>query len=97
MFEPPWSLRIEDRAPLTVMLMVRGHAWIMPEEGERVRLRAGDLAIARTGSVHLRRRPVDRAPGGSPNQLCTYPDGRSLKGRMDLGVGTWARGSTARW
>lgn len=40
-FEPPWSLRIEDRAPLTVMLMIRGESWITPDAGEPVLLRAG--------------------------------------------------------
>lgn len=29
-FDPPWGVRVEDRAPLTVMLMVRGDAWILP-------------------------------------------------------------------
>ncbi|MCR3726546.1 MULTISPECIES: AraC family transcriptional regulator [Streptomyces phaeochromogenes group] len=90
-FEPPWSLRIEDRAPLTVMLMVRGHAWIMPEEGERVRLRAGDLAIARGPDPYTCADDPSTVPQAVilPNQVCTYPDGRSLKGRMDLGVRTW--------
>ena len=38
---------MDDRAPLTVMLVVRGDAWVLPEKGEATRLRAGDLAIAR--------------------------------------------------
>jgi hypothetical protein len=46
-FDPPWAVRVEDRAPLTVMLVVRGEAWVLPDRGERTRLRAGDLAIAR--------------------------------------------------
>lgn len=46
-FDPPWAVRVEDRAPLTVMLMVRGEGLVLPDEGEGVRLRAGDLAIAR--------------------------------------------------
>lgn len=32
-FDPPWAVRVEDRAPLTVMLMVRGGAWIVPDTG----------------------------------------------------------------
>ena len=27
--EPPWSLRIEDEAPLTVVAMVSGEAWFL--------------------------------------------------------------------
>ena len=26
--DPPWSLRIQDRAPLTLVAMVRGEAWV---------------------------------------------------------------------
>lgn len=40
-FDPPWCVRVEDRAPLTIMLVVRGRAWITPSEGERLLLRAG--------------------------------------------------------
>ncbi len=45
--DPPWAVRIEDRAPRTVMLVVRGDAWIVPDTGDRLRLREGELAIAR--------------------------------------------------
>lgn len=77
-FDPPWSVRIEDRAPLTVMLLVRGDAWIVPDRGERLRLRPGDLAVAR-GPV-----PYTCAddPGTAPQALilpggeCRHPDGR---------------------
>ena len=48
--DPPWSLRIQDRAPLTVVAIVRGEAWVVPDGGEPVRLRRGDVAIvARPG------------------------------------------------
>jgi len=36
--DPPWSLRIQDEAPLTVLSMVRGEAWLMPDEGDTVLL-----------------------------------------------------------
>ena len=29
--DPPWSLRIEDEAPLTLVAVVRGEAWIVPD------------------------------------------------------------------
>ncbi|WP_328354297.1 AraC family transcriptional regulator [Streptomyces sp. NBC_00445] len=90
-FEPPWAIRIEDRAPLTVMLMVRGAACILPDAGEPVRLTPGDLAIARGPDPYT----CADAPGTAPQALilpgqeCRYPDGRSLNGSMDLGVRTW--------
>ncbi|GHE01307.1 hypothetical protein GCM10010339_19990 [Streptomyces alanosinicus] len=30
-FDPPWAVRVADEAPLTVMLMARGTAWITPD------------------------------------------------------------------
>ncbi|MFC4329377.1 AraC family transcriptional regulator [Streptomyces andamanensis] len=89
--DPPWAVRVEDEAPLTVMLMIRGHAWIMPDTGERVRLGPGDLAIARGPGPYT----CADDPGTAPQALilpggeCAHPDGRSLNGSMDLGVRTW--------
>ncbi|MFI7405184.1 cupin domain-containing protein [Streptomyces sp. NPDC049541] len=103
-FEPPWCVRIEDRAPLTVMLMVRGEAWIMPDAGGRsemgvppaegwgrVLLRPGDLAIARGPDPYTCADAPETEPQALilPGAECRYPDGRSLNGVMDLGVRTW--------
>ncbi|MFI6550340.1 AraC family transcriptional regulator [Streptomyces prunicolor] len=90
-FDPPWAVRIEDRAPLTVMLMVRGDAWITPDTGERVRLRAGDLAIARGPDPYTCGDTPDTAPQAVilPGAECHHPDGTPLNGSMDLGVRTW--------
>jgi AraC-like DNA-binding protein len=90
-FDPPWAVRVEDRAPLTVMLMVRGEAVVLPDAGEPVRLGPGDLAIARGPDPYT----CADDPGTAPQALilpgaeCSYPDGRSLNGSMDLGVRTW--------
>ncbi|MGA5115244.1 AraC family transcriptional regulator [Streptomyces pseudogriseolus] len=90
-FDPPWAVRVEDRAPLTVMLLVRGDAWLLPDRGEPVRLRAGDLAVARGPAPYT----CADDPGTAPQALilpggrCHYPDGRPLNGSMDLGVRTW--------
>ena len=43
--DPPWSLRIQDEAPLTLVAVVRGEAWIVPDDGAPVRLAGGDVAI----------------------------------------------------
>ncbi|MFM9608895.1 AraC family transcriptional regulator [Streptomyces niveiscabiei] len=90
-FDPPWSVRVEDRAPLTVMLMVRGDAWVVPDEGERLLLRAGDLAIVRGPGPYV----CADDPGTPPQALilprgvCARPDGQPLNGSMDLGVRSW--------
>ncbi|MFE3455269.1 AraC family transcriptional regulator [Nonomuraea sp. NPDC059194] len=44
---PPWSLRMASGAPLTLATMLRGEAWIVPDEGEPVPIRVGDIAIVR--------------------------------------------------
>ncbi|MEG8278787.1 AraC family transcriptional regulator [Streptomyces sp. AHA2] len=90
-FDPPWAVRVEDGAPLTVMVLVRGEALILPDGGEPVRLRAGDVAIARGPDPYT----CADAPGTAPQALilpgqeCHRPDGRPLNGSMDLGVRTW--------
>ncbi|MGW3911263.1 cupin domain-containing protein [Streptomyces sp. NPDC005070] len=90
-FDPPWCVRVEDRAPLSIMLVVRGDAWVVPDEGEGLRLRAGDLAIAR-GPDPYRCADEPATPPQAvilPGGECSYPDGRSLKGHWDLGVRSW--------
>jgi len=90
-FDPPWAVRVEDRAPLTVMLMVRGDAWITPDTGPPLRLRAGDLAIARGPDPYTCADDPATPPQALilPGAECSYPDGRPLQGSMDLGVRTW--------
>ncbi|MFJ2745736.1 cupin domain-containing protein [Streptomyces sp. NPDC087440] len=89
--DPPWSLRIEDQAPLTLMCMTRSTAWVMPDSGDAVLLRPGDLAIARgpepytcadTPSSPVRARI---GPGG----VCSTRFGTPLAESMQLGVRTW--------
>ncbi|MGW1579391.1 AraC family transcriptional regulator [Streptomyces sp. NPDC002338] len=90
-FDPPWAVRVQDHAPLTVMLVVRGDAWVVPDDGEPIRLTAGDLAMARGPGAYTCADNPDTAPQALvlPDGECAYPDGRSLNGSMDLGVRTW--------
>jgi AraC-like DNA-binding protein len=89
--DPPWSLRIEDEAPLTVVALVRGEAWLVPDDGEATRLRRGDVAIVR-GPDHY---TVADDPGTppqviiQPGQVCTTPTGGEPEQMRDLGVRTW--------
>ncbi len=89
--DPPWSLRIEDEAPLTVVAVVRGGAWLVPDEGEATGLRRGDVAIVR-GPDHY---TVADDPGTPPQviirpgQVCTTPTGGEPEQMRDLGVRTW--------
>jgi AraC-like DNA-binding protein len=89
--EPPWSMRIEDESPLTLVAIVRGWAWVIPEEGDPVRLQAGDVAIAR-GPDHYTIADDPVTPPHiviRPGQDCTTLRGEPLAEAMDLGVRTW--------
>jgi AraC-like DNA-binding protein len=91
---PPWSLRIEDGAPLTVVAIVRGAAYIVPDGGEPVPLNAGDIVIVRGPDPYL----VADDPGTPPQALimpgdeCRTPDGGHLTELVDLGIRTWGHG-----
>jgi AraC-like DNA-binding protein len=98
--DPPWAIRIEDEAPLTLVAMVRGEAWIRPDDGEHVELRSGDVAIIRGPD------PYDVTDGQGtppqavilPGQRCVTPDGQELEEMGHMGVRTWgnsADGATA--
>lgn len=88
--DPPWSLRIEDQAPLTVVAILRGHAWVVPEGGQPMRLQAGDVAVARGPEPYL----VADDPGTpvqaiiQPGGGCLTPQGQDVK-MMDVGIRTW--------
>ncbi len=88
---PPWSMRVIDQAPLTLMAIATGEAWIMPDTGEPVRLRPGDVAIARGPDPYT----VADDPATPPDmvihpaQVCCSVDGEHLEQSMSLGVRSW--------
>ncbi|MFP3987221.1 AraC family transcriptional regulator [Streptomyces sp. E11-3] len=90
-FDPPWSVRIEDRAPLTVITMARGDAWLVPDQGEPLRIRPGDIAIARGPDPYLCADDPATAPRAviHPGGRCATPDGQEIKDYVDLGTRTW--------
>jgi AraC-like DNA-binding protein len=88
---PPWSIRVRDEAPLSLLAMVRGDAWVVPDDAEPVHLGPGDVAIIR-GPDHY----TFADDPGTPPQIVVHPDehcstldGRDLAQAMDLGVRTW--------
>ncbi len=91
---PPWSLRIEDRAPLTVVAAVRGEAWIVPEDGDGVLLGEGDVAIVRGPDPYLVADDPATPPQAVilPGQECRTPAGEHLTELADVGVRTWGHG-----
>jgi AraC-like DNA-binding protein len=88
---PPWSLRIEDRAPLTLVAMVRGSAYVIPDGGDVVTLQPGDVVITRGPDPYT----VADHPGTAPQvvihpgQRCATVSGEDLAQAMDMGLRTW--------
>jgi len=88
--DPPWCLRIQDEAPLTVVAVVRGHAWLQAGT-EPARLEQGDLAVLRGPDPYeLADRP-GRSPTAvvHPGQHCTTLSGRPLVDLAAQGVRSW--------
>jgi AraC-like DNA-binding protein len=95
LMEPPWSARIEDEAPLSVIAVVQGEAWAVPDAGDAVLLRPGDVAVARGPDHYLFADHPDTPPQViiHPEQRCTTLDGVDLAQAMHLGVRTWGNSS----
>jgi AraC-like DNA-binding protein len=89
--DPPWSIRIQDEAPLTVLAMVRGDAWVVPEGGEAIGLHRGDVAVIRGPEPYTVADDPATAPYVviHPGQVCTTVGGVPLADQMRLGVRTW--------
>lgn len=93
-FEPPWSLRIEDHAPLTVVAVVHGEAWVVPDDAAAVRLGPGAVAIVRGPDPYVVADDPATAPHVviHPDQRCTPVGAGGGAYPTDLGVRTWGTG-----
>ena len=87
---PPWSLRVEDEAPLTVVAVVRGWAWLQAD-GAPCRIGCGDVAILRGPAPYT----VADTPGRPaqavilPGQHCSAVPGAGPPLMGPLGIRTW--------
>jgi AraC-like DNA-binding protein len=89
---PPWSLRIADEAPLTLVALARGRAWALPDGATTpCLLEAGDVAIFRGPDAYTvaddPTTPVQAII--RPGQRCTTVSGEELGEQWSLGVRTW--------
>ncbi|WP_433522931.1 AraC family transcriptional regulator [Nocardia pseudovaccinii] len=93
LLDPPWSLRIQDRAPLTVVSMIRGTAWIMTDAaGSKPRqVSAGDIAIFRGPDPYTVADDPATAPQIfiDPGNITKTADGEILCETLSLGVRQW--------
>ncbi|WP_284232393.1 AraC family transcriptional regulator [Mycobacterium antarcticum] len=93
--DPPWSMRIQDEAPLTLICVTRGSAVIVTESGATVDVGPGDVAVARGVEHYLFADDPGTAPQVviHPGNRCTTLGGDDLRFEMSVGVRTW--GNTA--
>ena len=98
MMDPPWSVRIEDRAPLSLVSVVRGHAWVIPGDEPPVRLDPGSVAVMRGPDPYTFADDPGTPPQVviRPGQHCTTPDGLDLAQAMALGVRSWGNSPAGR-
>lgn len=91
---PPWGIRVADEAPLTIVAVVRGAAWIRYDDGETAVAHEGDVAILRGDDTYEVADALDTPAVVliHPDNRCTTLDGIELKDTMTLGVRTWGTG-----
>lgn len=89
--DPPWSMRVQDEAPLTLVAVVRGVAWVVPEHAAPVRLDAGGVAVVCGPAPYTVADDPATPPQIviHPGQRCATLHGEELRGVMELGVRTW--------
>jgi len=87
----PWSLRILAESPLTLLAGITGEFWVVPDDGEPIRIGPGDVAVTRAPDLYT----VAESPTAEPNivihpnQDCRDLDGNSLLDELTHGVRTW--------
>ena len=89
--EPPWCIRVQDEAPLSIMAISDGEAWIFHDGDEPTALRPGDVVVVAGPTPYTFASHPDQAPQTivHPGQRCQTPSGEDLAEAMSLGVRTW--------
>jgi AraC-like DNA-binding protein len=88
---PPFAIDVQDRAALTLIVPVRGSAWLVPTAGPAQLLGPGQAATVRGPNPYLIADQPDRPPTVivGIDQQCRTPDGDHLETTMRQGVRTW--------
>ena len=94
--DPPWSMRIQDDAPLTLVCMTQGNAVIVTDSGGSFHLGPGDVAVARGVEHYLFADGALTAPQVvvHPGNRCTTLHGEDLRFEMSVGVRTWGNAAS---
>src|SRR4051794_19790128 len=73
----PWSLRVQDEAPLTLVAVVRGEAWFLREGQDDAHLLAGDVIVITGRAPYVFADDPSTEPQVviHPGQRCVTPEG----------------------
>ncbi|MDG4825872.1 AraC family transcriptional regulator [Asanoa sp. WMMD1127] len=95
--EPPWALRIADRAPLALATPLRGHAWVVPDGAEPTLVHTGDVVIVRGPEPYTVADRPDTRPSlvVHPDNRLTDEDGQDVTAAFRLSTNTSALGPRA--
>ncbi|MEW2222854.1 AraC family transcriptional regulator [Streptomyces sp. NPDC006990] len=91
---PPWGVRVQDGAPLSLASMLRGTGWVRHSGApEPVRLTPGAVAVLRGPAPYVLADDPETEPGLliQPGDCCTTVDGTDMCEELALGVRTWGR------
>ena len=95
---PPWAVRVQDEAPLTVVAVTVGSTCFVPDQGDSVTLRAGDLLLIARPAPYLFADSPTQQPQAviHPGGRCETPAGASLDLPTHHGVRTWGNDPMGR-
>lgn len=88
---PPWAVRVQDQAPLTVVTVSAGSCWVVPDRGDPLTLAPGDLLLIARPDPYLYADSPTRAPQAviHPGERCETLTGVTLNLPRRHGVRTW--------
>lgn len=89
--DPPWAIRVADQAPLAVMMVTKGEAWVTPEDGAPTVLHPGEIGLIRGPRPYLFGSTPNPTPTIiiHPGQQCEDINGNPLMEPFSLGLRTW--------
>lgn len=91
LLDPPFAVRLEDRAQLSVTHVVRGHVWACEPGAAPVRLAAGDVVVRSGPEVWTLADDPDTPVQVviEPGQVCRTVEGQVVVEEMGQGVRSW--------
>ncbi|WP_425861182.1 AraC family transcriptional regulator [Arthrobacter sp. TWP1-1] len=92
-----WSIDVQDKAPLTVVAMMTGHAWLTAD-GDSHRLSPGDVVLVRGPNPYtIGDDPLSATDAIiHPGQICTSASGQDLILEMSHGIRSWGNATQGK-